>query len=106
MSSFTLRIGEEALTATISGNEAIIDMGAKSRSGEYGSFEYVAGLIVIGPLGPMRRVYPSGAALATISAAMMDCAPGLLSTTRGWPSPLDISGAMTRTMMSLPPPAE
>jgi hypothetical protein len=44
--------------------------------------------------------------LATISAAMIDCAPGLFSTMTGWPRPFESSGAMTRTMMSLPPPAE
>jgi hypothetical protein len=35
----------------------------------------------------------------------MDCAPGLFSTITGWPRPFCISGCITRTMMSLPPPA-
>ncbi|MND08143.1 hypothetical protein D3C83_305730 [compost metagenome] len=56
MSSFTLRTGSFASTVTISGNSQIIEIGAKSRVGEYESFAYVAGLIVIGPLGPMKRV--------------------------------------------------
>jgi hypothetical protein len=36
---------------------------------------------------------------------MMPCAPGWLSMITGWPSPLDSSLLITRTMMSLPPPA-
>src|SRR5471032_462389 len=66
----------------------------------------MAGLMVIGPLGAINSVYPSAAALATNSAATIDCAPGLFSTITGWLS-LDCSRAATmRAIRSLPPPAE
>src|SRR5471030_2726326 len=62
--------------------------------------------MVIGPLGAINSVYPSGAALATNSAATIDCAPGLFSTMTGWLN-LDCSRAATmRAIRSLPPPAE
>ena len=42
----------------------------------------------------------SSLALATVSAAMLPEAPGLLSTTIGWPSAFDSGSAMVRAAMS------
>jgi hypothetical protein len=45
--------------------------------------------------------------LATSSAAIVDPAPGLFSTTNGWPSSLAIGSAMIRvttSMASMTPP--
>ncbi len=42
--------------------------------------------MVIAPLAPISSVYPSGAALATYSVAIMAPAPGLFSMMTGWRS--------------------
>src|SRR5882672_6581406 len=44
-----------------------------------------AALIENTPIEPTRMVWPSGSALATNSAAIAPFAPGLFSTTAGWP---------------------
>ncbi|MDT4823992.1 hypothetical protein FQZ97_572330 [compost metagenome] len=51
-------------------------------------------------------VWPSGAALATYSDAIMVPAPGLFSTSTGWPRRLCSRSASRRDMMSAAPPGE
>jgi hypothetical protein len=54
----------------------------------------------------MPKVW-SSVALATMSAAMLPDAPGLFSTTMGWPSALDNGSANARAAMSgLVPPGK
>ncbi|MNL55230.1 hypothetical protein D3C87_1786230 [compost metagenome] len=53
----------------------------------------------------ISSVLPSGALLATRSAAILPPAPGRFSTTTGWPSSWDISWAMVRASVSVVPPA-
>src|SRR5437763_3138697 len=50
-------------------------------------------------------VYPSGGALATVSAPRLVAAPGLFSTTIGWPMRSDIFCPTSRAKKSVPPPA-
>ena len=54
-----------------SGERLIGATAAKSRNGSYGSFRYSEELIVCVCRSVKKRVWPSGAALATISAAMV-----------------------------------
>src|SRR3954463_1943526 len=53
----------------------------------------------------MKSVYPSGAAFAAISAAMLPAAPGRLSVTICLPSASDTGCAIMRPRMSVGPPA-
>src|SRR5688572_11835852 len=57
------------------------------------------------PMEPTRMVWPSASALATNSAAMAPLAPGLFSTTPGWPSSSWNLAAIARPTMSEEPPA-
>src|SRR5476651_839227 len=52
----------------------------------------------------MPSVYPSGAALATMSLPIVPPAPALLSTTTGWPSASDSACMAMRPVESVPPP--
>src|SRR4051812_17501508 len=56
------------------------------------------------PIEPTRIVWPSGSALATYSAARAPFAPGLFSTTAGWPSSSWNFEPMARPTMSDEPP--
>src|SRR5260221_3994021 len=51
-----------------------------------------------------RRVYPSGADLATYSFAMLVPAPGRFSTITCWGRSSESFDASTRALMSTPPP--
>src|SRR5262245_8839027 len=52
----------------------------------------------------MTRVYPSGGLLATKSVPRLLDAPGLFSTTTGWPSEPAIFSASERAITSIAPP--
>src|SRR5262249_34750552 len=52
----------------------------------------------------MSSVWPSGAALAVCSVAMLPPAPARFSTTTGWPQRSPSFWATRRAMMSVPPP--
>src|SRR3990167_4677861 len=52
-----------------------------------------------------NRVWPSGSARATVSAATTPPAPGRFSTVTGWPSDRLISAATMRAVRSPTPPA-
>ena len=62
-------------------------MGARSRSGSYGSFGWVAGTTVKLE-ATISSVWPSGIAFAVASVPTMPLAAGRLSMTKGWPSDL------------------
>jgi len=49
-------------------------------------------------------VWPSAAAIFAASEAMMPLAPGLLSTTTGWPQACVSFWLTSRAMMSVAPP--
>src|SRR2546421_10701425 len=55
-------------------------------------------------IAPMTSVWPSAALLATKSAPMLPPAPGLFSTTTGWPSACCSLGAIKRAERSTGPP--
>ena len=59
--------------------------------------EKVASLVI-------STVVPSGAAFATVSAARIVFAPGLFSTSTGWPQSRDSFSAICRAITSMPPP--
>jgi hypothetical protein len=52
----------------------------------------------------ISTVYPSGAAFATCSAAMLEPAPGRLSTRIGWPSARASGSCRLRATKSAAPP--
>src|SRR3954462_5320805 len=52
----------------------------------------------------LMTVWPSGAALATYCAAMLELAPGRFSTTTGWPMFCETFAATRRVTPSAPPP--
>src|SRR5512145_2090357 len=54
---------------------------------------------------PNSTVWPSGGALATLSAPMLPLAPALFSTTKGWLNCFCSTSAMERAMVSEGPPA-
>ena len=63
------------------------------------------GAIACPVLVATSSVWPSAGAFAVASAAIVFDAPGLFSTTNGWPiEPWYLSASM-RAMMSVPPPA-
>src|SRR5574343_455022 len=66
---------------------------------------YMNGPKAMGPLNPMPRVWPSGAALATTSMPSMPPAPALFSTVSGWPQRAASFSPRVRTMMSSELPA-
>src|ERR1051325_8075453 len=64
----------------------------------------VTELIAKGPVPAMPIVYPSGAALATVSTPTIAPAPGRFSTTTGWPQCSPIPWPGSRAAMSVPEP--
>jgi hypothetical protein len=77
--------GALARATSIGPPVASMASGAKSLTGSYGSFDIRMALFTCVSGSVMNTVWPSGADLATKSAAMMPLAPGLGSTTTGWP---------------------
>ncbi len=58
-----------------------------------------------GPAGVIKIVLPSGFDLATKSAPTLPFAPGLVSTSTGWPNIWESLAATGRAITSLVPPA-
>src|SRR5690606_12028348 len=56
------------------------------------------------PLATIMMVYPSGLALATCAAPILPPAPGLFSTTIGWPRSLASDSPSVRAITSIAPP--
>jgi len=63
-------------------------------------------LIAVSPAEPSSSVWPSAGARTTASAPSMPLAPGLFSTTTGWPSETRSFSARSRAIVSTPPPGE
>src|SRR3954463_6644344 len=80
-------------------------MGAKSVTESYGSFLYNAALTKC-VLLIVNNEYPSGGALATLSAPIVEPAPGRLSTTTCCPSASVNFWVRIRPGTSAAPPAE
>src|SRR6185369_11970374 len=84
ISSFGVFAGTDGCTTAMIGTVATRLIGAKSLTGSQGSLSKNAGAVA-NEVAAMNNVYPSGALRATCSAAMLPLAPGLFSTTIGWP---------------------
>src|SRR4051794_18411743 len=85
------------------GTEMVWPTAVKSFSGSKGIFERTARLMT--KLGKTtKRVCPSGAERAAISPPIIVLAPGRLSTTAVWPSPLLKCSARIRLVRSAAPP--
>src|SRR6266705_219421 len=104
ISSATDFTGSEGCTTSTFASDAACVIGAKSRSGSYGTFLYMTGLIA-SVLAAIRIVCPSAWDLAAISIPIIWPAPGRLSTTNCCPSDSESFCASARAMMSVPPPA-
>ena len=78
--------------------------GMKSRCVSNGSLAYRCGLIEKVASVVIRMVWPSAADFATASVARMVLAPGLFSTTTGWPHAALSFSAIWRAITSMPPP--
>src|SRR5262249_26105158 len=78
-------------------------MGAKSLIGSYGSF-CIAGLTEKASV-VIRRVCPSGGALATAAVPIVLPPPGRLETITVWPQLSLNRWAIMRAMLSVVPPA-
>src|SRR5574337_1781711 len=62
-------------------------------------------LVSMDEVVPSSAVMPSGADLTRASPAIRPAAPGLLSTTTGWPKLCPMRSPSTRVMTSVAPPA-
>ncbi|MNT44333.1 hypothetical protein D3C72_1808550 [compost metagenome] len=78
--------------------------GTRSSIGRMASLRYRCGLMVSMVPGPTSTVWPS-VARATSCMPMLPPAPGLLSTTTGWPSAFCRAGCISRDTMSPGAPA-
>ena len=78
--------------------------GTKSFNASYGGLRDRWGLMTCELEDVISNVYPSGAALATISEPIMPPAPDRLSTTTCWPHAAESFCAMVRANKSVPPP--
>ena len=85
------------------GTVATSDTGVKSLTGSQDSLAKNAGAVA-NEVGAMYSVWPSGAARATCSAAMLPLAPALFSTTMGWPSACESLSPSARAARSVEPP--
>src|SRR3954470_18693521 len=79
-------------------------IGAKSFSESYGGFGFIWGARMVGPMFASSRVWPSGAALATIVAPIVPLAPGWFSMMTGWPSRWLSKSSIGRVIRSAGPP--
>jgi len=64
------------------------------------------GFTAMGPTELTISVWPSGSARTTYSVPMLPPAPGLFSTTKGWPSFFASRLLTPRVSVSVVPPAE
>ncbi len=104
-SSRTLPAVTVGATASTLGTTTMSAIGAMSRIGSKPSF-IMCGAIAWAELVATRSVWPSGAARAVTSAAIVFPAPGRFSTTNTWPKAAWNLSASMRAMMSVPPPGE
>src|SRR5688572_30774504 len=98
-----LLIGESAAVAITNGYVVTVVIHAKSRTASNGSFAIIAAAVEW-PAVARSSVWPSGAAFATRSEPITPPAPGLFSTTTGWPRSGESCCATTRATVSELPP--
>jgi hypothetical protein len=79
-------------------------IGARSRAGSYGSFEYMNCAVASGPVNDRPIVVPSGVALATASVPAVPPACGRFSAMTGWPSRSRKASATSRPSTSIDEP--
>ncbi|MNI58920.1 hypothetical protein D3C73_1140550 [compost metagenome] len=96
--------GDDGGTTSTLGTVAICTMGTRSVSGSKGSLASEA-LTAMGPTELTISVCPSGAARTTNSVPILPPAPGLFSTTKGWPNCLAKVLETLRVRVSVVPPA-
>ena len=99
--------GNEGCAPTMIGVLATSATGARSLSVSYGTFGYSAGStgMIARLFGAITSVWPSGSDFATKSNPMMPPAPGLFSTTHGWPIAAGSFSQRRRESRSAAPPA-
>src|SRR4029078_10601369 len=103
ISSLSVVAPSEGLTATTSGEELTLLTGTRSRLASYPSLGIKSGLTRMLDGLAISTVYPSGALLATYSAAMLEPAPGRLSITIGCPRPRESGSPSVRATKSAAP---
>jgi hypothetical protein len=103
MNSGNVRTGSDGFTVSTNWLTATVVTGVRSRRVSSGIL-YRCGLMVIWLSASRPSVWPSGAALATRSVAMLPLAPARFSTTTGWPMFSDSFAATRRAAMSGAPP--
>ena len=104
-SSATVLAGCDGVITSSSGTVTRSEIGAKSSGVLNGILANSDGLTAWAK-APISSVWPSGAALATVSSPIMPPAPGRLSTTTVSPSASCSLGAISRAVVSAPPPGE
>src|SRR6185369_4163588 len=91
-----------AVSSTLPIDTCVI--GVKSFTGSNGSLANSTVLFTWVELVVIMKVYPSPGAWATTSAPLIVLAPGIASTTTGWPRRALSFSAMTRLRTSIAPP--
>jgi len=100
--SFTFFTGTDGWTTITPGETTAMETGRMSFVGLNESF--MSEGVMVMPDEFIRSVWPSGAARAMASVAIVPPAPGRLSATTGWPHMSDRRCAMSRPVVSTPPP--
>src|SRR5712692_4013838 len=106
MNSATVPAGSEAGTTRMCGASATLNTGARSFIGSNGSACSRNGLTTRLPPAQIISVWPSAGERTTKSIATLPEAPGLFSTTTGWPSFCASPSADRRPRRSVIPPGE
>src|SRR5712691_5913895 len=106
MNSATVPAGSEAGTTRMCGASATLNTGARSFIGSKGSVCSRNGLTTRLPPAQIISVWPSALERTTKSIATLPEAPGLSSTTTGWPSLCARPSAERRPRRSVIPPGE
>ena len=104
ITSCTEFAGSEACATSIAGRRAARPTGLKSLYGSYPTAPITSGALTITAPVERNSVYPSGGALATISAAITPPPPPRLSMTTGCPHALTKLAATGLATASVPPP--
>lgn len=103
MNAATESTGTEGWTASTMEPVASLMTGTKLFTGSYGTFLNRLPLVTK-VLAIINRVWPSGAARAATWVPILPLAPGLLSTTTGWPQCRVSSAPSARARISMPVP--
>ena len=79
-------------------------IGARSLDGSYGNFWYMTGLLTAVDMVVIMKVWPSAGAFSRAWVPMIVLAPGMASTTTGWPKRTERRSPMVRVSTSIAPP--